>query len=151
MSARRDEPSVERAVEPVREIPGEARPEPEEGIALCLSGGGYRAMPFHLGALWRLNELGYLPRLARVSSVSGGSITAGVLAKNWAQLDFDGTGVAQALCQPIRELAERTINFWVILLGILLPGSIGDRYVGAFKRHPSAVPPSRRCPTTQSS
>lgn len=29
-------------------------------IALCLSGGGYRAMLFHLGALWRLNELGYL-------------------------------------------------------------------------------------------
>ena len=36
---------------------------PEEGIALCLSGGGYRAMLFHLGALWRLNELGYLPKL----------------------------------------------------------------------------------------
>jgi NTE family protein len=49
---------------------------PEEGIALCLSGGGYRAMLFHLGALWRLNELGYLPTLARISSVSGGSITA---------------------------------------------------------------------------
>src|SRR5437870_10694486 len=29
--------------------------------ALCLSGGGYRAMLFHLGALWRLNELAYLP------------------------------------------------------------------------------------------
>jgi hypothetical protein len=29
---------------------------PEEGIALCLSGGGYRAMLFSLDALWRLNE-----------------------------------------------------------------------------------------------
>ena len=47
-------------------------------MALCLSGGGYRAMLFHVGALWRLNELGLLPRLDRVSSVSGGSITAGV-------------------------------------------------------------------------
>src|SRR6266566_10119491 len=56
---------------------------PQEGLALCLSGGGYRAMLFHLGALWRLNELGYLPRLDRVSSVSGGSITAGVLGMNW--------------------------------------------------------------------
>ena len=53
--------------------------EPEDGVALCLSGGGYRAMLFHLGALWRLNEAGFLPRLARVSSVSGGSITAGLL------------------------------------------------------------------------
>ena len=55
-------------------------PEPEkleDGIALCLSGGGYRAMLFHVGAIWRLNELGYLPKLDRVSSVSGGSITAG--------------------------------------------------------------------------
>ena len=48
---------------------------PEHGIALCLSGGGYRAMLFHLGAIWRLNELGYLQQLKRVSSVSGGSIT----------------------------------------------------------------------------
>lgn len=36
---------------------------PEKGIVLCLSGGGYRAMLFHLGALWRLNELGYIKNL----------------------------------------------------------------------------------------
>ena len=52
---------------------------PEPGIALCLSGGGYRAMLFHVGCLWRLNQLGLLGRLNRISSVSGGSITAGVL------------------------------------------------------------------------
>ncbi len=138
MNAAGDEATVARAAEPVRGIPGEPRRPPEEGIALCLSGGGYRAMLFHLGALWRLNELGYLSRLARISSVSGGSITAGVLAKNWAQLDFDGAGVGQAfeqaLCQPIRRVAGKTIDVWVILLGILLPGSIGDRYGGALKR-----------------
>ena len=50
--------------------------ELEDSVALCLSGGGYRAMLFHLGALWRLNELGYLKKLARISSVSGGSITS---------------------------------------------------------------------------
>ena len=33
---------------------------PSRGIALCLSGGGYRAMLFHVGSLWRLAELGYL-------------------------------------------------------------------------------------------
>jgi hypothetical protein len=27
------------------------------GTALCLSGGGYRVMLFHIGALWRLYEL----------------------------------------------------------------------------------------------
>src|SRR6266481_444265 len=44
----------------------------EEGIALCLSGGGYRAMLFHAGVLWRLNEIGILRKLDRISSVSGG-------------------------------------------------------------------------------
>lgn len=43
---------------------------------LALSGGGYRAMLFHVGALWRLNELGELGRLTHISSVSGGSIAA---------------------------------------------------------------------------
>jgi len=61
-------------------IPGIRAPaEPEEGIALCLSGGGYREMLFHLGGIIRLNETGHLKEIARVSSVSGGSITAGVL------------------------------------------------------------------------
>src|SRR6266581_394163 len=32
------------------------------GIGLCLSGGGFRASLFHLGALRRLNELGILAR-----------------------------------------------------------------------------------------
>ena len=50
-------------------------PKFEAGMALCLSGGGYRAMLFHAGCLWRLNELGLLSSLKRVSSVSGGSIT----------------------------------------------------------------------------
>lgn len=57
----------------------EATRAPEPGLALCLSGGGYRAMLFHVGALWRLYELGLLKPMKRISSVSGGSITAGVL------------------------------------------------------------------------
>jgi NTE family protein len=139
MNAEPDQPSIARLAEPVGELPDERPVAPEEGIALCLSGGGYRAMLFHVGALWRLNELGYLSRLARISSVSGGSITAGVLAKNWGQLDFDDAGVGlrfgEALCEPVRALAGRTIDLWAILLGILLPGPVGDRYVGALRRH----------------
>ena len=50
------------------------------GVALCLSGGGFRATLFHLGALRRLNELGVLARLTTVTSVSGGSIMAARLA-----------------------------------------------------------------------
>ena len=85
--------------EPVAVAPDAASPatapvtageKPEEGIALCLSGGGYRAMLFHLGALWRLNEAGLLPKIKRISSVSGGSIVAGLLGLLWKQLDFQG-------------------------------------------------------------
>ena len=32
----------------------ERKEQPAEGIAPCLSGGGYRAMLFHVGVLWRV-------------------------------------------------------------------------------------------------
>src|SRR5262245_35092515 len=102
-----------------------------EGIALCLSGGGYRAMLFHAGSLWRLNELGYLHRINRFSSVSGGSITSGVLASNWSKLDFDGRGVGRnfipAVIGPLRRLADKTLDVKSILTGVLGPGSVGER------------------------
>src|SRR3954462_12437087 len=66
--------------------------KPEAGMALCMSGGGYRAMLFHIGSLWRLNEVGWLPKLKRISSVSGGSITSAQLALAWPDLNFDPSG-----------------------------------------------------------
>ena len=50
------------------------------GLGLALSGGGFRATLFHLGALRRLNELGILSSVSHISSVSGGSIMAACLA-----------------------------------------------------------------------
>ncbi|HEY1308620.1 MAG TPA: patatin-like phospholipase family protein [Vicinamibacterales bacterium] len=112
---------------------------PQPGIALCLSGGGYRAMLFHLGALWRLGELGYLPKLARVSSVSGGSITAAVLGHRWKTLGFDASGVpvnfVAAIVEPIRGLAGRTIDGAAIIEGIFTPGSIADKVTDAYRQH----------------
>ena len=71
-------------------------------------------MLFHLGCLWRLNELNYLLKFTRISSVSGGSITSGVLAMNWAKLEFDGNGYAtkfdQFVTQPLRRMAGKTID-----------------------------------------
>ena len=40
-----------------------------EGTALCLSGGGFRAALFHLGALRRLSELGVLSQVDTISAV----------------------------------------------------------------------------------
>ena len=111
----------------------------EPGVALCLSGGGYRAMIFHVGAIWRLNELRYLPKLDRVSSVSGGSITAGVLGLNWPRLQFNADGFATNLdeqfVQPLRKLASKTIDKGAVIGGILLPGTISDRVAGAYRKH----------------
>jgi NTE family protein len=124
---------------PVRRLPGEAQGAPAPvGTALCLSGGGYRAMLFHLGTLWRLNEAGLLSTLDRVSSVSGGSITAGVLGLNWARLGFVN-GVAQNLEQyvvdPIRALASHTIDVSSIVTGVLLPGTVADRIADSYREH----------------
>ena len=124
---------------PVREERASAAAEPlEAGPALCLSGGGYRAMVFHVGVLWRLNEAGYLHRMARISSVSGGSITAGVLALHWRDLAFDG-GIARAFQErvvgPIRDLAGRTLDAKSIVEGLFLPGSVGEKVAAAYDRH----------------
>lgn len=113
--------------------------QPQPGIALCLSGGGYRAMVFHLGALWRLNTLGYLVKLDRVSSVSGGSITAGLLGLKWSQLAFDQNGVSpvfeREIVGPVRALASRTIDQGAIVGGIFLSGSISDKVTAAYDKH----------------
>jgi NTE family protein len=113
---------------------------PAPGIALCLSGGGYRAMVFHVGALWRLNEAGLLDKIDRISSVSGGSITAGVLGMNWSELGFDSSGVAmrfhEQVVAPIRRLAGTTIDVCAIFAGILIPWvSIGDRVAGSYRKY----------------
>ena len=111
-----------------------------DGMALCLSGGGYRAMVFHLGCLIRLNELGLLRGLKRISSVSGGSITAGYLALQWKSLSFDANSIATNLMsqviQPIRAMAGVTIDEGSILGGILTPWkSINDKVVSAYGKH----------------
>jgi NTE family protein len=126
---------LQEALSPVRE-PTAERVQP--GIALCLSGGGYRAMVFHLGVLWRLNELGYLGRLERISSVSGGSITAAMLGLKWSQLKFVN-GFAQGLIDevitPIRAFAHETVDVGSVLTGIFLPGSISDQVAKAYRKH----------------
>lgn len=130
------------AVGPTHLIPGDPpRPQLRDAMALCLSGGGYRAMLFHVGALWRLNEAGYLRRLDRISSVSGGSITAGVLALGWPQLRFgaEASPVAdnfdEVLVQPIRRMAGKTIDEGAVIGGLLGPGSVADRVIRAYRKY----------------
>jgi NTE family protein len=86
----------------------------EEGLVLCLSGGGFRATLFHLGALRRLNELGVLPRLDVITSVSGGSILNGILAAGWRQLRSEPDGTlgrfSELVAAPIRAFCRKDIR-----------------------------------------
>jgi NTE family protein len=106
----------------------------EAGIGLCLSGGGYRAMVFHLGAIWRLYESGLLGKAKRISSVSGGSITAGMLGLKWGRLGGIDDYVREVV-EPVRALALETIDVESILLGLALPGRISERVVDVYEKH----------------
>jgi NTE family protein len=92
---------------------------------LSLSGGGFRAMLFHAGALWRLNEVGWLKKLDAISSVSGGSIAAGLLAASWKDLSFSANGVAtnfdRVYLTKLLAFARKTIDFRCIAYGVTAP------------------------------
>jgi len=149
------------STDPVGEIstePAEVA-SPEKGIGLCLSGGGFRAMLFHLGAIWRLQELRLLDSTAsapwavdhgpliRVSSVSGGSITAGLLALRWdkcltnhADVQARMSAFVQQIVAPIREMSGRNIagtNFegaLNVIKDVLLPGSVNEHVTRAYAK-----------------
>src|SRR5712692_9309979 len=59
-------------------------------IGLALSGGGSRAIAFHLGCLRALHERGVLQKISVISAVSGGSVIAGMYAYSDDEFtDFD--------------------------------------------------------------
>jgi NTE family protein len=104
------------------------------GVGLALSGGGYRAMMFHVGVLCRLNEVGLLGRLTRISSVSGGSITSAYLGMLWSTLQFaDGTaGRFDVFVDGMRKMANTTVDVGAVVWGVLLPGDISGRVAQAY-------------------
>lgn len=112
-------------------------------VGLALSGGGFRATLFHLGSLTRLNELGWLRRLDIVTSVSGGSIIAGLLAHSWESLQWQDSGqgdvatnLRDAIEVPIRSFCSRTIDVASGLIGTLNPySSIPDEVAAAYEEH----------------
>lgn len=86
----------------------------EKGIAYCASGGGYRAMLFQVGSLWRLNEAGILSNLRSIVGVSGSSITIAWLGVVWNKLEWAESGAApnfkSLVADPLCRLAGRTIE-----------------------------------------
>jgi NTE family protein len=106
-----------------------------DGIGLCLSGGGYRAALFHLGALRRLNELGILARLKTLSSVSGGSIVSAHLA---SRLPWPSAGPVpdweERVAAPFRQFTATNIRT-PALAASLLPWKMGgEALAGQYRK-----------------
>lgn len=96
----------------VRNVP---KPRSERhGIARFLSGGGYRAALFHLGAAQRLlNELGILTQIATICSVSGGSIFVADLARTAHHWPAPGLAVPSwedRISRPFRRFTKRNLR-----------------------------------------
>lgn len=97
---------------------------PRRGTALCLSGGGFRAALFHLGAVRRLDELGVLGRLRTISAVSGGAVVANLLAHpdlEWP--DPQGApgrvgGLEELVAEPLRRLTGTNVRTAAVLAGL---------------------------------
>ena len=111
----------------------------EEGLTdasgIALSGGGYRAMLFHLGFLWRLRDAGILGAIDRVGSVSGGSIVAGLLAMRWNEIDWqdEGQSFRDKVADPILTMSQQSID-WVAGAMGRIPGLNGAWVRRAYDR-----------------
>lgn len=95
-------------------------------------------MLFHVGAIWRLLHAGLLPSIKRISSVSGGSITAAKLGLHWNELRAAGFNEAvfvEKVVDPIRDLGATGIDVSAILGGVLWFGTVSDRVTDAYRDH----------------
>jgi NTE family protein len=90
-------------------------------ISLALSGGGVRAMAVHMGVLKYMAEKGWLERVARISTVSGGSLAVGLVfasaGRTWpSSQDFRDT----VYCKVGDTLCSRSI-VWAALWQLCNP------------------------------
>lgn len=87
------------------------RPELEKRVGLALSGGGARAIAFHLGCLRALHDRGILGQVAVISSVSGGSVIGALYAYSDSPFeDFDArvvTLLRRGLLRGMGQAARR--------------------------------------------
>jgi NTE family protein len=104
-----------------------------DDVALCLSGGGFRAALFHLGAVRRLYELGILQRVKTIASVSGGSLLAAHLARHWEQWGGSTLGPDdwnRMIVEPFRDVTSSHWNIWPNIKSVV-NGSAGVLDVAA--------------------
>lgn len=85
-------------------------PADGDRVALCLSGGGYRAALYHLGSMRRLNELKLLSCVDTISSVSGGSITAAILAESIASRNLTWPNSGEEIVEQQWDSFSETVK-----------------------------------------
>ena len=83
---------------------------PFERIALSLSGGGTRAMGFHLGTLSYLDRVGLLEKVRILSTVSGGS-AIGIGYAAYRQIPKDGERPLMTLYREMQEQIQRNASY----------------------------------------
>lgn len=115
-------------------------------IGLALSGGGSRAVAFHLGCLRALDDCGLLGRVGVMSTISGGSVIGALYAysKSSSFAEFDATVTAllrrglhsRLLC---RSLHPTRIAYGVANAASVFCGAVSARVGGPMFRRP--------CPT----
>jgi integrative and conjugative element protein (TIGR02256 family) len=84
---------------------------PIRNVGLLLSGGGSRAIAFHLGCLRALRDRGILDRVQVISSVSGGSVIAAMYAYSQQPFaEFDKSVVALLRRGIERDIVRKMLN-----------------------------------------
>lgn len=109
-------------------------------LAICLSGGGFRASLFHLGLLRRLHELGLLARASTITGVSGGAIIAAFLASRLgAASGVPGSGWESHVSAPFRAFTGRDLRTWPMFKNaawnVFLPGIRARDMAARYRRH----------------
>ncbi len=119
------EDRVEIALEPKpREAPAPTPPR-EADVGLALSGGGSRALAFHLGCLRALHDRRVLERVRVVSGVSGGALMSALWAYGPEQFEeFDAKVAALLRTGLQRRIAKRA------LLSRRLPQAMASSVMG---------------------
>ncbi|WP_373827733.1 patatin-like phospholipase family protein [Bacteroides heparinolyticus] len=87
-------------------------------LGLALSGGGYRAAAYHIGALRALHKLGVLDKVDVISSVSGGSIIAASYALHEGNYESFEKEFSQKMRKGVLHLAFINLTLMLALVGL---------------------------------
>ncbi len=99
-------------------------------IGLALSGGGSRAIAYHLGCLRALDDRGILPNVTSISGVSGGAVIAGLYAYSDVPFPEFDNQIVQLLRQGLKGgLVRRTISNFHLRAAISLAFLVPKRLV----------------------